>query len=103
MESSVLSSSNAKKSSSSYVKKSSPAEVKVKAEEVGSEDKAWFCSLYQRNKCANKSSHSSVVKGKMRWAQHICATCYQKDNSKLGHPECFSACPHTGTGASARV
>lgn len=60
-----------------------------------SDEKLWFCSLYQRNKCANKASHMVVIKGKMRMAQHICATCWLKDKAKLAHPECSSSCPHT--------
>lgn len=36
-----------------------------------------------------------VIKGKMRMAQHICATCWLKDKAKLAHPECSSSCPHT--------
>lgn len=59
------------------------------------DEKAWFCALYQRNKCAHKSSHTLVVKGKMHYAQHICATCWQKDSKKLEHPESSSACPHS--------
>lgn len=59
------------------------------------DEKLWFCSLYQRNKCANKASHMVVIKGKMRMAQHICATCWLKDKAKLAHPECSSSCPHT--------
>lgn len=68
---------------------------KVAGSDVNSpDDKVWFCSPYQRNKCQFKGSHMLVVKGKMRNAQHICATCWQKDHSKLEHPECSSACPH---------
>ena len=59
------------------------------------DEKLWFCSLYQRSKCANKASHMVVIKGKMRMAQHICATCWLKDKAKLAHPECSSSCPHT--------
>lgn len=57
-------------------------------------DRVWFCSLYQRNKCAHKSTHLLVIKGKQRMAAHICATCWQKDQKKLEHPECSSSCPH---------
>ena len=58
------------------------------------EEKFWFCSLYQRNKCSHKASHIQVVKGKARFAQHACASCWQKDGKKLEHPECSSACPY---------
>ena len=94
---------NPKKSSGYFPKKSSSAEDKHKMAENESEDKAWFCSNFQRNKCAHKSSHTSVVKGKMRLCQHICASCYQKDRVKLAHPECSSACPHAGAMAGVRV
>jgi hypothetical protein len=67
-----------------------------KSNSSGSEEKLWFCSLYQRNKCSHDSHHLMVVKGKMRHAQHICATCWQKEQRKLEHPECSSACPHNG-------
>ena len=58
-------------------------------------DRIWFCSLYQRNKCAHKSTHLQVVKCKQRMVTHICATCWQKDiKKKLEHLECSSSCPH---------
>ena len=63
--------------------------------QVDSEDKFWFCSLYQRNKCAHKGNHIQVIKGKARFCQHVCGTCWQKDGKKLEHPECSSACPYT--------
>lgn len=58
------------------------------------DDKTWFCSEYQRNKCKHKSSHLRVNNGKQRLASHICATCWLKDKKKLEHPECSSNCPH---------
>lgn len=58
------------------------------------EEKVWFCSPYQRNKCQHKSSHLMVVKGEQRLASHICATCWQKDKIQLSHPECSTGCPH---------
>jgi hypothetical protein len=59
-----------------------------------STDKVWFCSQFQRNKCMQKSPHMMVVKGVMRLAHHICASCWMKDKVKLEHPECSSSCPH---------
>ena len=59
-----------------------------------SDEIVWFCSLYQRNKCPQKLSHTERKNGRMHFAQHVCATCWQKDNKKLEHPECSSACPH---------
>ena len=61
------------------------------------EEKVWFCSQYQRNKCMNRANHMVVVKGKMRLAQHICTTCWQKDRIKLSHLESSSSCPHAST------
>ena len=58
------------------------------------EEKVWFCSLYQKNKCLNRANHMVVVKGKMRMALHICATCWLQDKKKLEHPESSTACPH---------
>lgn len=54
-----------------------------------------FVSRYQRNKCQYKGNHILVIKGKARHALHICASCWQKDNKKLEHPECSTACPQT--------
>ena len=59
------------------------------------DDRAWFCSLYQRNKCSHKENeHKMEIRGKERTVQHICASCYRKDKTRLRHPECSSACPH---------
>ena len=58
------------------------------------DEKIWFCSLYQKNKCSNRANHMVVYKGKMRMAMHICATCWLKDKQKLEHPESSTACPH---------
>lgn len=57
-------------------------------------EKVWFCNLYQRNKCQHKNSHIAVIKGEARMCQHICATCWLKDKTKLVHPESSSSCPH---------
>ena len=54
----------------------------------------WFCNKYQRNKCSSKGSHLLTIKGQVRNAQHICATCWLKDKKKLQHPECSSACTY---------
>ena len=58
------------------------------------DDKTWFCSDYQRNKCKHKSGHLRVHNGKQKLASHICATRWLKDKKKLEHPECSSRCPH---------
>ena len=88
-KSSSLSSTQLKKSTSKFNSK------KINEKSSENEEKVWFCALYQRNKCAHKSAHTLVVKGKMRYAQHICASCWQKDHKKLEHPESSSACPHS--------
>lgn len=72
-------------------KKESYTDKKAKA---SSEEKIWFCSAYQRNKCTFRANHMVVVKGQMRMATHICATCWQRDKNKLEHPECSSSCPY---------
>ena len=79
------------RSSSSAHKKES---VNNKKDKDDSEEKVWFCSQFQRNKCSHKGTHMVVVKGRMRQAQHICATCWMTDKAKLGHPESSSSCPH---------
>ena len=58
------------------------------------EEKLWFCAKFQRNKCPQKDSHTIQVKGRTRFAKHICASCWQKDKKEWNHPECSSACPH---------
>ena len=70
-------------------------DVKPKVAQDEISEPIWFCAKYQRNKCAHKGSHTLIVKGKMKYAKHICATCWQNDHKKLEHPECSSACPHT--------
>lgn len=60
-----------------------------------SDEKLWFCGLYNRNKCLQKVSHTERKFGKFHYAHHICATCWQKDAKKLEHPECSSACPYS--------
>lgn len=65
------------------------------SEKKSTEENIWFCSLYQRNKCSQKISHTERKNGRMHFAQHVCATCWQKDSKKLEHPECSSACPHS--------
>ena len=58
-------------------------------------DEIWWCANYNRNKCQHKNNHIlTEFRGRARNALHICATCWQKDNKKLSHPECSSACPH---------
>ena len=76
------------KGSSSFSKKDSSNKPDV------NEEKTWFCSEFQRNKCKHKSSHLRVHNGKQRLASHICASCWLKDKKKLEHPECSSSCPH---------
>ena len=58
------------------------------------EDRTWFCSAYQRNKCMKKSNHLETINGSLRLQSHICASCWLKDKAKLEHPECSSSCPH---------
>ena len=80
---------------SKYVIKSNKQFTPGRKENVSNNDeRVWFCSAYQRNKCAYKSNHMLVIKGKMRLASHICASCWQKDKKKLEHPESSSCCPH---------
>ena len=57
------------------------------------EDRTWFCSAFQRNKCPKKSNHLDTFNGSLRLQSHICATCWLKDKAKLEHPECSSSCP----------
>lgn len=85
-----------KNKSSFHPRKSFSAKYqkKNKNETNDTEEKLWFCSQYQRNKCHSKGSHILVIKCQARHAQHICASCWLKDSKKLEHPECSSACPH---------
>ena len=36
------------------------------------------------------------IKGTERYFQHICATCWRKDQTKMYHPESEEICPHQG-------
>ena len=38
----------------------------------------------------------SKIKGTERYFQHICATCWRKDQTKIYHPESDEICPHQG-------
>ena len=54
-------------------KSSQPVSKKEAGKSSSEEEKVWFCSLYQRNKCSHKTGHIAVFKGKARLCQHICA------------------------------
>ena len=71
----------------------SHSSVMQKPDAQNREDKIWCCQSYQRNKCLHKATHSETFRGKLKLAQHVCATCWQKDKQKLGHRECSSSCP----------
>ena len=93
IESAVLS-KHVPKQKSQFVKKSGFKGKEDSENKKSSDDKLWFCSSYQRNKCPQKLSHTETKYGRMHFAQHVCATCWQKDAKKLEHPECSSACPY---------
>jgi len=38
---------------------------------------------------------TNVVKGVMRLAHHVCATCLLKEGKREEHPECSTVCPHS--------
>ena len=46
----------------------------------GDGDRIWFCKAYQKNKYQAKSPHKLVVRGVMRLAHHMFATCLLKDS-----------------------
>ncbi|MES9902604.1 MAG: hypothetical protein ABW168_07965 [Sedimenticola sp.] len=58
-------------------------------------ERLWYCSWYNRNKCAKPNDHLEVIRGRMRNCLHICAECWQKDHKKLKHQECSRECPHS--------
>lgn len=57
-------------------------------------EQVFFCPGFQRNKCSQSGTHNMMIKGTNRQVEHICATCWKTDNTKLKHPECSNACPH---------
>ena len=61
---------------------------------VYNDENIWYCPKFQSNKCSHKSSHVINVKGKSRFAKHVCATCWLTDKKELPHAECSSSCPH---------
>ena len=75
-------------------KNSQPVSKKDSSKSSSDKEKVWFCSMYQRNKCPHKNGHMAVFKGEAKLCQHICATCWLKDKTKLTHPECSSSYPH---------
>ena len=59
---------NPKSKFSSSSKKSTPQKEEV-----------WFCTLFNRNRCTNRSSsHSTVIQGQTKTVHHICAVCWKK-------------------------
>ena len=50
-----------------------------------SDESPWFCSRFQRNRYVFKESHVINVKGRVQYAKHICASCWQKDKKELNH------------------
>ena len=74
--------------------RSSQSSATRKSDSQNNKENVWFCRAYQRNKCLHKTAHTETIKGKLKLAQHVCATCWLKDKQKLGHPECSSSCPH---------
>ena len=59
-------------------KKKFTSTTKASAKSDESSDRPWFCSLFNWNKCLHKSDHTLVsCNGQMKYALHICATCYQ--------------------------
>ena len=76
-----------------YVKSVQKSKIR---EKVKKEETVFYCSYYQRNKCSQSKSHMGKIKGTERYFQHICATCWRKDQTKMYHPESDEICPHQG-------
>jgi hypothetical protein len=57
-------------------------------------DKTYFCKMYQTNSCDKSAPHSTVIKGKNRRVEHVCATCLFKEKEKRFHPETHEDCPY---------
>lgn len=54
---------------------------------------AWFCAAYQKGECKIDANHWAKVGEEQRWVQHICASCWLKDNKKAMHPSSSTQCP----------
>lgn len=93
IESAILS-KHIPKQGNQFSKKYSIKSKEDSENKKASGEKLWFCALYNRNKCQQKASHTERKFGKFHYAHHICATCWQKDEKKLEHPECSTACPY---------
>jgi hypothetical protein len=78
-----------------YAKSEQKSKIREKRE-VKKEETVFYCSYYQRKKCSHSKSHMSKIKGAERYFQHICATCWRKDQKKMYHPESDEICPHQG-------
>ena len=57
-----------------YIATKSKHVVGFKSQNLGAQkEDVWFCTLYNRNRCTNKSSsHSALIQGQTRQVQHIC-------------------------------
>ena len=53
-----------------------------------------FCKNFQRGTCSQTRDHYGHFYGQSRLLKHICATCWQKDEKLLSHPETADECPH---------
>lgn len=68
--------------------------MKAKIVGIGSpRPKAWFCALYNQNKCMLPSPHEATDRGKQVQVEHICAACLMKDGTKSFHSEAANVCP----------
>ena len=47
-----------------------------------------FSNGFVSSQIYDKCNDFDLIKGKLKLAQHVCATCLLKDKQKLGHPEC---------------
>ena len=63
--------------------------------EVKKEETVLYCSCYQRKIISQSKSHMGKIKGAEWYFQHICATCWRKDQKKMYQPE-SEICPDQG-------
>ncbi len=60
---------------------------------VGSDERVWFCKLFQRGNCTFARDHYGPLNGENQLLRHICAKCWLTLRRKSPHSEQSETCP----------
>jgi uncharacterized protein YdcH (DUF465 family) len=58
-------------------------------------NQTFWCRDYNRTGCSLPDGHTGNFKGENVNFSHICAACYNRDKTKVSHPESSPVCPHS--------